>query len=53
MNPVLIMLILIGAVIAWFGLSTLFRSIGKVVNGLADEAKNAMYDESSDDDSEE
>lgn len=44
MNPVLILLILIGAVLLWFVFSNLFRIVGGVFNGLADNAKHEMYD---------
>ena len=50
MNPVLILLILIGAVLLWFVLSNLFRIVGRVFNGLADNAKREMYDKNEEED---
>ena len=44
MNPVLILLILIGAVLLWFILADEFKHIGWFFNSLADNAKDEMYD---------
>lgn len=44
MNPVLVMLILIGAVVAWFLLSGLYRIIGGLTKHFIDNAKNAIDD---------
>ena len=52
MNPVLILLIIIGAIVLWFVLSSLFRSIGGVVNSLADDARYAMYERDENEDNE-
>ena len=45
MNPVLVLLILIGAVVAWFLLSGFYRLIGGFTKHLIDNAKSAMDDE--------
>jgi len=48
MNPVLIMLILIGCVGLWFLLSNVFKTVGQIMNIFADDAKNAMFDKEND-----
>ena len=45
MNPVLILLILIGAVILWFLLSGFFIDIGKFTNFFVDGTKDVMFKE--------
>lgn len=45
MNPVLVVLILIGGRLLWLLCSFLFRPIGKISKKLVDDAKDAMFDE--------
>lgn len=45
MNPVLVVLILIGGGLLWLLCSFLFRPIGKISKKLVDDAKDAMFDE--------
>lgn len=45
MNPLLIILILLGGALLWLLLSFLFRPIGKIGAKLIDDAKSAMSDE--------
>lgn len=45
MNPVLILLILLGAGLLWFLLSFSFGAFGKFTNKMKDNAKNAMFEE--------
>lgn len=40
MNPVFVILVLIGAVILWFGINSLFPIIGAFVCGLLEETKD-------------
>ena len=40
MNPVFVILVLIGAVILWFGINSLFPIIGAFVFGLFEETKD-------------
>jgi hypothetical protein len=40
MNPVFVILVLIGAVILWFGINSLFPIIGAFVCGLFEETKD-------------
>ena len=45
MNPLLIILILLGGALLWLLCSFLFRPIGKIGAKLIDDAKSAMSDE--------
>ena len=45
MNPVLVLLILIGAGLLWAILSFSFSFFGKSANKLNDNVKNAMFEE--------
>ena len=45
MNPVLIILVLLGGSLLWLLLSFLYRPIGKIVKRLFDEAKESMEDD--------
>ena len=45
MNPVLVLLILIGAGLLWFLLSFSFGFFGKFTNRLKDDAKKAMFED--------
>lgn len=45
MNPVLIILILIGGGLLWLLCSFLYRPIGELFKKLWDDAKNSMFDE--------
>ena len=45
MNPVFILLVLIGGFLLWILLSALYKPIGKVSEKLADDAKKAMFEE--------
>lgn len=47
MNPVLIILILIGGALLWLLCSFLFRPIGKVSKKLLDDAKKAICEDES------
>ena len=44
MNPVFIFLVIIGAVILWFALNSLFPIIGEFFCGLFEETKENMND---------
>lgn len=44
MNPVLILLIIIGAFVLWVLLAKAFRILGGMANGFADDVRNAVYD---------
>lgn len=44
MNPVFIVLVVLGAVILWFSINSLFPVIGKIVCGLWEETKFNMTD---------
>ena len=45
MNPALIIIVLILAILLWFLLSFSFKFIGGVANKLKENAKNAMFEE--------
>ena len=45
MNPILIILILAGAVLAWFILAPVFNMVGGFVSDLIRQAGNAINDE--------
>lgn len=45
MNPVFILLVLIGGFLLWILLSVLYKPIGKMSEKLADDAKKAMFEE--------
>lgn len=45
MNPVLIILVLLGGVLLWLLLSFLYRPIGKIVKKLLEKAKESMEDD--------
>ena len=45
MNPVFVILVLIGAVILWFSINSLFPIIGAFVCGLFEETKNNINEE--------
>lgn len=45
MNPVLIILVLLGGVLLWLLLSFLYRPIGKIAKKLLEEAKESMEDD--------
>lgn len=47
MNPVLVLLILIGTVVLWFLLAGLYRLIGGITQHFIDNAKRAINDEPS------
>lgn len=53
MNPVLIFLIILGAVVAWFLLAKSFRIIGGTANGFFEDVKKAVYDNDLNNDDEE
>lgn len=42
MNPVFIVLVVLGAVILWFSINSLFPKIGKILYGLWEETKFNM-----------
>lgn len=44
MNPVFIVLVILGAVILWFSINSLFPLIGRIVCGLWEETKYNMTD---------
>ena len=43
MNPVLIMLVAIGAVLLWFMCAWLYKPIGSITTRLIDDSKRAMF----------
>ena len=45
MNPVLVFLILVGAVILWLTCSSLYKPIGKLFKCTINKAKNEMFNE--------
>ena len=45
MNPVLVLLTLLGVGGLWFVLAFTFGFFGKITNKFKDDAKNAMFDE--------
>lgn len=45
MNPILILLIMIGAVVSWFLLSGFYRLIGGFTKHFIDNAKSAIEDQ--------
>lgn len=45
MNPVFVILVIIGAVILWFSMNSLFPKIGEVICGLFEETKNNINEE--------
>ena len=45
MNPVLIFLVILGAVAVWFLLASLFKPIGKIVSKIGTNAINKMNEE--------
>lgn len=49
MNPILIILIFIGAIILWLLLAGVFGFVGKISYKIFDDAKNAMFEEEKDD----
>lgn len=42
MNPVFVILVILGAVILWFSINSLFPLIGRIVCGLWEETKFNM-----------
>lgn len=40
MNPVFVVLVIIGAVVLWFCVNSIFPIIGKIVCGIFDETKD-------------
>ena len=50
MNPVFLLLVVLGGVLLWFSINSLFPKIGKILYGLWEETKFNM---SNDDDDEE
>lgn len=49
MNPVLIILIILAAIILWFLCSFSFKSIGSIASSLYNDAKDAMTEEEKED----
>ena len=49
MNPVLVLLIILGAILLWFLLSFSFGFFGKFTNRLKDDAKKAMFEDENND----
>lgn len=45
MNPVFVILVIIGAVILWFSMNSLFPKIGEIICGLFEETKNNINEE--------
>ena len=45
MNPVFVILVIIGAAILWFSMNSLFPKIGEVICGLFEETKNNINKE--------
>lgn len=45
MNPVLVILILLGGALLWLLLSCLYRPIGKIAKKLFDDVKESMEDD--------
>lgn len=45
MNPVLIILILLGGALLWLLLSFLYRPLGKIAKKLFEDAKESMEDD--------
>ena len=45
MNPVLVFLILLGAVVLWFLLATEFRDFGGIAKHFLDNVKDAMSED--------
>ena len=45
MNPVFGILVIIGAVILWFSMNSLFPKIGEIICGLFEETKNNINEE--------
>lgn len=45
MNPVLIILILLGGALLWLLLSFLYKPLGKIAKRLFDDAKESMEDD--------
>lgn len=48
MNPVLVLLILIGAVLLWFFLSGLFRGLGAIATKVVDNTKDVILEDEND-----
>lgn len=47
MNPLLVILIFLGGIIAWFLLAPMFTLIGKIINKFICNAKREMFEEES------
>ena len=45
MNPVFVVLVIIGAVVLWFSMNSLFPKIGEIMCGLFEETKNNINEE--------
>lgn len=45
MNPVFVVLVIIGAVVLWFSMNSLFPKIGEIICGLFEETKNNINEE--------
>ena len=45
MNPVFVVLVIIGAIILWFSMNSLFPKIGEIICGLFEETKNNINEE--------
>lgn len=45
MNPVLVILILVGGFILWLMLSFLYKFVGRISGKLIDDAKRAMFED--------
>ena len=45
MNPVLVLLILIGAVLLWFFFSFLFRGLGAIATKVVDDTKDVIFED--------
>lgn len=45
MNPVFVILVIVGAVILWFSMNSLFPKIGEIICGLFEETKNNINEE--------
>lgn len=50
MNPAIILIVVIGAIIAWFLAARYFRSTGEVVGDIIDEAVYEMTSDEEDED---
>lgn len=49
MNPVLVVLILLGSICLWFLLSNIFKIVGDIVNIFTDDVKKTMFNKEKND----